>query len=225
MRGTRKSKNKFSLGDNFSVSVDDGHPLDIKIAEILEEKNIEAIFYIAIKNREGRPNLSKKDIVSLSKHFEIGGHAFNHVDLTKIPPKEAEKEIIVGKKALEDVLGRRIYSFCPPKGRYNKEVLKMVRKAGFTDCRTGRIVYFGKSDRSNFLWHPNLHLYPHRLTTDLIHCLKHFDYYSFRKRVRYLNRKHLELVEEFRKAKKHFHLWLHSWEVEERGLWPFLESL
>lgn len=221
----KKSKDELSLNGKFSVSVDDGHPLDIKMAEILEEKNIEAIFYIAIKNREGRANLSKKDVVSLSKRFEIGGHTFSHVDLTKISPKEAKEEIEAGKKALENMIGRKIYSFSPPKGKYNQKILKLVEKAGFSDCRTARIVYFGSPDRSNFLWYPNLHLYPHSLTTDLIHCLKHFDYHSFRKRVRYLDRKHLELVEEFGKEKKHFHLWLHSWEVEERGLWPFLESL
>jgi len=62
-----------------TFSIDDGHPLDLKIAEALARKKYKAIFYLPIKNSEGLPTLNKKQILFLSKHFEIGSHTYHHV--------------------------------------------------------------------------------------------------------------------------------------------------
>mgnify|MGYP001579327371 CR=1 FL=1 len=205
-------------------SIDDGHPLDLKVAEILAEKGYKAIFYIPIKNSEGRPTLNKKQILFLSKHFEIGSHTYNHVVLTGLPPKKIEKEIAGGKETLEDIIGKKVTSFCPPGGKYNREVLAITKKLGITDVRSARIVNFHKSTKSG-LWHPNLHLYPHPLIKDLINCGKYFDPLSFSLRLKYKNLKHLGLIRIFKRVKFSPHFWLHSWEIDKLGLWDMLNSL
>lgn len=204
--------------------IDDGHPLDLKVAKILAEKGYKAIFYIPIKNSEGLPTLNKKQILFLSKHFEIGSHTYNHVVLTGFPPKKIEKEIKEGKEAIEDIIGKKVTSFCPPRGKYNREVLEITKKLGITDVRSGRIVNFHKVSRAG-LWHPNLHLYPHSLTKDLINCLKYYDPLSFSLRLKYRKLKHLELIRVFKRVKYSPHFWLHSWEVDKEGLWDIVNTL
>ena len=41
----------------FSLSVDDGHPLDMRLAELLHKRGIPASFHIPIRNSEGHPVL------------------------------------------------------------------------------------------------------------------------------------------------------------------------
>ena len=207
-----------------TFSIDDGHPLDLKVAGILAKKGYKAIFYIPIKNSEGLPTLNKKQILFLSKHFEIGSHTYNHVVLTDLSPKKIEKEIVIGKEALEDIIGKKVTSFCPPRGKYNQEVLDIAEKLGITDVRSARIVNFHKSVKAG-LWHPNLHLYPHPLIKDLINCLKYLDPLSFSVRLEYRKLKHLELIKVFKKAKFSPHFWLHSWEIDKLGLWNIVNSL
>ena len=42
----------------FSMSVDDGHPLDLRMADLLHSHDIKATFYLPLANQEGAPVLS-----------------------------------------------------------------------------------------------------------------------------------------------------------------------
>lgn len=208
-----------------TVSVDDGHPFDLKVADILLKKGIKAIFYIPIKNKEGLPTLGKKEIRYLSNNFEIGGHTYNHIDLTSVPIDVAREQIISGKKELENIIGRRIASFCPPRGKFNKQILKIAKAAGFKDFRGVRRINFKKVDRSKFLWYPNLHIYPHSWLKDILECIINGDFYSLGKRFKYIKIEHLRLLDVFKKRNDPFYIWLHSWELEKFKLWKLIESL
>ena len=205
-----------------SVSIDDGHPLDLKAAEILAKKNIKTTFYIPIKNATGRPTLNKKQIKYLSQNpnFEIGGHTCNHVDLTKISLEKAEEEIRSGKEALEDIIGKKITTFAWPWGKYNKDLIGLAKKIGFLDCRSGAIINFKPINKKNLLWHPNLFVYPNSRMQDIRNAFKRGDIYSLILRLKYFNINHLDLVNLFQKINKPFHIWFHSWQIEELGLWP-----
>jgi peptidoglycan/xylan/chitin deacetylase (PgdA/CDA1 family) len=48
---------------------------------------------------------------------EIGSHALTHLDLTRQPPPEAEREIAGSGRALEERLGRPVTAFAYPFGR------------------------------------------------------------------------------------------------------------
>jgi len=210
-----------------SVSIDDGHPLDLKAAEILGKKNIHTTFYIPIKNSTGRPTLNRKQIKWLSEqpNFEIGGHTYNHIDLTKVPLNVAEEEMRSGKEALEDIIGKPVTTFAWPWGRYNSNLVKRARGIGFHNCRSAATlnlnVYGGKS----FLWHPNLHIYPHMRLRGMISGLIRGDVYTFVTRLKRIRHTYLEELEVLNLVGKPTHVWFHSWEIEELNMWSSIENL
>ena len=96
-----------------TTSWDDGLLLDRKIADLLLKFGLKGTFYVSPNNREFPKNklLTRTDIVSLSKNFEIGAHTLTHPALTEINADEAKKEIIKSKRYLEKITKKNIKSF------------------------------------------------------------------------------------------------------------------
>ena len=201
------------------TSWDDGSPYDLRLAELLDKYSIPGIFYIPITNPE-REVMTKSHIRQLSAKFEIGGHTYSHEDLTSVSLREAEREIVNGKKELENILGKKVDKFCYPKGMFNKDIKKLVKKAGFSGARTARIIFTGKNEEP-YEENPNLHVYNHMQITYLAHCIKNADLTTAFKVIS-LKRCHFTDV-----AKQlffpGFHIWGHSWELEEKKRWKDLE--
>ncbi len=210
---------------NITVSVDDGHPLDLKVAEMLAEKGIKATFYIPIKNREGRPTLKSSQIKRLSKEFDIGAHTYNHLDLTTVSEVVAKQEIVNGKKALQEIIGKEVSSFCPPRGKFNLRIIKIVKEAGFKNLRSSRIFNFARQNKKDFIINPNLHIYPHKMITVLKHCLKYTDLISITMRLKYARLNQFDFIEILKTNKQPFHIWFHSYEIEELKLWDLIRNL
>jgi len=82
-----------------TISIDDGHPTDLKTAELLDDVGLRATFYVPAANRE-RPILSRSAIKALSQRFEIGAHSMTHRRLTSLSLSEARHEITAGKEWL-----------------------------------------------------------------------------------------------------------------------------
>jgi peptidoglycan/xylan/chitin deacetylase (PgdA/CDA1 family) len=120
----------------FSMSVDDGHPLDLRMAALLQSHQIKATFYLPISNQEGWPVMSPAAIRELAQSFEIGSHTHSHRFLNTLPGAEAWREISDGKKQLQDCLGSEVEGFCYPGGRYHHLHRLQVRAAGFRYART-----------------------------------------------------------------------------------------
>ena len=116
------------------TSWDDGKKSDLWLVEKLLKYKLPAIFYIP-SNCE----LSKREIKNIAEHFEIGGHTETHQWLTRLTPKEAWFEIKDNKIWLENLLSREITSFAPPRGYYNKQIIKLIKKAGFKESRTVKV--------------------------------------------------------------------------------------
>ena len=67
----------------------------------------------------------------------IGSHTRSHVMLPETPPAEAEEEICVSKRELEDLLGREVAHFAYPFGGFDQAVRDMVARAGYRSaCST-----------------------------------------------------------------------------------------
>ena len=211
-----------------TTSWDDGHPLDFRIAELLNKYNLQGTFYIP-KTNEEHEVMSEIDIVSLSKEFEIGGHTMNHFRLESNTRSFHEHEIISSFKWLSELLHYGPISFCFPSGVYDKEVILTAKKAGYLLFRTVELLSIDHSKTqllktSLQLYHHNQftyfkHLVKRRRTKNLIqwlqsgsltHLLHLTDYY-------------LNIIE--KKGSGSFHLWGHSWEIEEYGLWQKLEEV
>ena len=74
--------------------------------------------------------LSEKEIVELSKHFEILSHGITHRFLT-YNQENSKEEILQSKKYLEQKIGKPIEIFCYPEGKNNKEVQDYCKNAGY----------------------------------------------------------------------------------------------
>ena len=102
-----------------TISVDDGHPTDLRTAELLHKHGIKATFYAPATNPE-RPVMSPNDLRRLSSSFEVGGHTLNHVSLPSLSRERAWSEIVDCKNWLEDLTGKTVTSFCYPKGKFDR---------------------------------------------------------------------------------------------------------
>jgi hypothetical protein len=210
-----------------TTSWDDGYPLDLRLRELLNKYGIKGTFYIPKFNPEN-PVMSGSEIRELAQDCEIGGHTYNHVKLTLVNHHKAKEEILSGKKYIEDLVGKSPKSFCFPGGRYNKQLLSEVIGAGYNFGRTTSL--FQTKISMNKLMHTTLQMYSHRRFTYLKHCLKRrflsplIDNKGFVRRQNFLQMVQLYL-EKIARQGGTFHLWGHSWEIQNNNSWSMLEQI
>lgn len=85
-------------------------------------------------------SLHRKDLVKM--RMEIGAHTVSHKNLTELSDYDMEREITFAKERLEHELNSNVFTFCYPRGRYDKRAIDIVKKAGFKGaCTTVRGYY------------------------------------------------------------------------------------
>jgi len=207
-----------------TTSWDDGHVLDLKLASLLKKYSIKGTFYIPPKNREFSQNqlLTDRQIIGLSKDFEIGGHTLTHPALTKVDLAEAEREILGGKQYLERLTGQKVISFSYPRGKHNLAIQNLVRKSGFLYART--------VERHKFSMPKNFYKSPTSL-----HAFKQYqDAFKIARFSRWRPIAFLENMNWENLAKRTFdnlgkgsvyHFWGHSWIIDRKNEWKKLENV
>jgi peptidoglycan/xylan/chitin deacetylase (PgdA/CDA1 family) len=119
-----------------TASFDDGHPLDLKVAEKLAARGMMATFYVAWNHPKG-PEIRVEDLRSLRKlGMEIGSHTFTHRMLTKRTRAEVVDELTRSKKVLEDALGEPVTSLSYPEGLFTSMIRSTVAECGYRLART-----------------------------------------------------------------------------------------
>lgn len=136
------------LKPSILLTFDDGYRDILKVSSFLKNEGIRpTIFLIGDPKKVDRVQLNNRkrlltmnDVKKLqSIKFDFGFHTNSHPDLLKILRKELNSEI-TKPKPLE--------YFAIPKGRYNREVINLVKSQGYRLCFTmndGQISQ--KSDR------------------------------------------------------------------------------
>jgi peptidoglycan/xylan/chitin deacetylase (PgdA/CDA1 family) len=213
-----------------TTSWDDGHPSDLRVADLLEKHGLKGTFYLPCTNSEGRPVMSSTEVAELGRRFEIGGHTKDHLSLTELSHHLAAGQILANKCSLEDILGHEVFGFAYVRGRYNRLVRDLVRKAGYRYARTAKslvstpgfdrfqvpttLQFFGHSKSvyfRNFLSQgPRF-----RRLAILAAVLAHDE----------LATRALQVVGVCTRLGGHFHLWGHSWELDDHDLWGELDRL
>ena len=211
----------------FTTSWDDGHPLDLRVAEVLAEYGCRGTFYVPRRNREGRSVLSRAELVLLDAQFEIGAHTFDHVRLTAVSAAEAEHQLGAIKAALEDELGHGIAGFCYPGGSHDARLRAQVRSQ-FRYARTIENFWFAVP-ADPFQLPVTLQLYPHARRTYLKNLARgHWTHRAggceLAVRSASLSSTLRALLDRAIALDGVFHLWGHSWELEQHGLWGELEA-
>ncbi|MGY6240269.1 polysaccharide deacetylase family protein (plasmid) [Burkholderia ambifaria] len=67
---------------------------------------------------------------------EIGAHTVNHTALSKLTPDLAWQEISDSKRQLEKIIDKEVESFCYPYGDFNKNIVELVSRSGFSNAAT-----------------------------------------------------------------------------------------
>jgi peptidoglycan/xylan/chitin deacetylase (PgdA/CDA1 family) len=216
-------------GKYVTISIDDGHPTDLRTVDLLNKYALQATFYIPGANEE-RTVLTPSQIKDIDQQFEVGGHTLHHKCLTRIPPQRALREVVDGKKALEDMLGHEVVSFCYPWGKFNSRAAGQVAEAGFLGARTCR--YFQNDFPKNpFCWDISTYANTYPAYVQIRHCLLEYNFTGaynyitkFKARVPWASQ-FICALEDVSRDGGIAHLYFHSWEIDQNGAWGDLEAL
>ena len=212
-----------------TTSWDDGHPSDFRVADLLAKYGLRGTFYVPqIAETE---TMTAARVRDLSAHFEVGGHTVNHVVLTETPDADARREIAESKSWLEDLTGRPCPMFCPPKGKYRRRHLDMVRAAGFAGIRTVESLSldFPRPTAGLMLMPTTVQAHPHVVGAFARNLARRA---AVRNLWLYLlHGRSTDWLKLARSLLTHavnrggvFHLWGHSWELDATGQWGRLED-
>ncbi len=208
-----------------TTSWDDGHPLDFKLAELLDKYNLKGTFYIPKANEE-HDVINEKEVEQLSKHFEIGGHTMSHVRLAKLSNQQLHYEINGCYSWLKNIVNINPVSFCFPGGVYNRHIMEHALKAGFKVLRTTELL--SVVPLKNSMMPTTIQLYEHERSTYFKHLIKRRKISSLVTWLKSFGEVKLGRMVEYylmQVGKKGgcLHIWGHSWEIEEHNLWEKLE--
>lgn len=186
-------------------SFDDGGIFDKKIASLLEKYGFTGTFYIPSVSE-----LSNNVIKQIAIKHEIGGHTETHsMDLKLLSYKDLVREIGNNRKYLQEMTGQPITKFCYPRGRYNENVIDVVKEIGFTEARTTQVF---KTDipEDPFKRDTTIHVYQRNEYKGVgwqIMARTMFD------------------IANGKGDKGYFHLWGHGLEINEYKNWNKFEKL
>lgn len=212
-----------------TISVDDGYPGDLKVADLLRKYGLQATFYVPAENPE-RPVITPAQIREVSQGFEIGSHTYRHAPLMFMSEEKAWAEIQDGKKWLEDVLGEAPIAFCYPRGKFGRRTPALVKKAGFLGARTS-LHHLCDFPADPFLWGITTQAHGHSKFIHVRHALLEGNFKGLRNFFA-IHKGATDWQEHFAYGLDYVeknggiaHLCLHSWETEEPGEWKKLESV
>jgi peptidoglycan-N-acetylglucosamine deacetylase len=212
-----------------TVSVDDGHPSDLRAADLLSMLDYSATFYVPARNAE-RAVMGIPGVQRLAESFELGAHTFNHVALPALDNETARREVNDGKAWLEDAISMPVKSFCYPRGKFNRRTVDLVVHAGFDGARTtmGNIV---TTPADVFLWGTTTQAFSHSRIIQARHAVIEANWIGVANYAR-ISRLATDWTTHFERGVSHVskhggiaHLWFHSWELDEYDQWSRLEQL
>ena len=214
-----------------TTSWDDGNPADMRVAEMLSRHGLTGTFYVPRSIETGV--MSSPQLRELAQNFEIGAHTLNHTFLTDVDLPKATDEIAGSKKWVEDSTGNPCPMFCPPAGRYKPQHLPIFKKSGFVGIRTVEFMSFDlpRSDKSGLLEMPTtMQAFPQPVRNYLKNLAKRHAWGNlWRYVVHGRSRDWVVLARNLldRAAQEGgvFHLWGHSWELEQTDQWSRLDQV
>lgn len=216
-----------------TTSWDDGHILDLRLADLLSRYGFKATFYVA--REYATPRLTESQMRDLATRHEIGAHTLTHPQLTQIAPEQARAEITGSRQWLEDVLGQPVTTFCYPRGDTNAQVKALAQAAGFRLARTVQAYSIARpADPMAVATTFQVYPFPRRPIRarnplrpyqPLWAALPH----AVRLRLgpgtlSQWTRVALATLERAIETDGVWHLWGHSWEIEQYDLWHALEE-
>ena len=212
-----------------TTSWDDGHPMDLRLAELLARYGLKGTFYIPVADPLV-PRMSRAQIREVARMgMEIGSHTQTHPRIHRLEEAAVLRELRESKAYLEDLLGLEVPAFCYPEGKFSNRNLALIDQAGYKLARTtvGFRTDLGFDPR---LMPVGLQFWRHSRRTLLQHALVQRNFRGAANWMRLWKGEHdperlaESMLQHIRKAGGVLHIWGHSWELEQGGLWLALEE-
>lgn len=186
-------------------SFDDYHALNLRVADILEKYKLTGTFFLETATPE-----SKDQAIELWKRGHIiGSHTLTHPsDMKAINLEEARTEVEASKRMIEDWTGDECLDFCYPRGRFNDDVVELVKRAGYKYARTTHVLKTETGDN------------PFKIPTT-IHVYDGREEYKGRRWDDMAN----FIFDDVQKHGGYFHLWGHAREIDRDHQWERLETM
>jgi peptidoglycan-N-acetylglucosamine deacetylase len=213
-----------------TTSWDDGHPCDLKLADMLASRGLPATFYVTSGSLGQAAALSAAELRGLANAgFEIGAHTVTHPLLTELTASQVMSEVVQCKDTLEEILGKEVCSFAYPKGRFNAGVVERVAQAGYR-CARGLRMLSLSCDFPAFDMPVTIQAYPHTWTRYARNLLRRGEVFALAKSsMNICSKSWVELGKVlFDRALREggaWHLLGHSWETEKLHGWNDLEEM
>jgi peptidoglycan/xylan/chitin deacetylase (PgdA/CDA1 family) len=211
----------------FTTSWDDGHPLDIRLAELLASHGCKGTFYVPSPS-SGMEVMTPAEIRRVQDlGMEIGAHTISHSALTQLDSPRVRQELLGGKEWLEDIVGSPVSAFCFPRGKFNSRVCRIVEQCGYRVART-TVAFRTDPDFQPSAMPVSFQFLPHPRTIHVRHGLREGNATGlFRWASRWSFESDLErlsagMMQHVSRSEGIVHIWGHSWELERYGLWPSL---
>jgi peptidoglycan/xylan/chitin deacetylase (PgdA/CDA1 family) len=212
-----------------TTSWDDGHPLDLRLAELLHKYGLPGTFYIPLDNQ--LPVLTPSQVRELSADFEVGAHTVHHCDLLTMPDDVTRVEITDCKSQLEQICGRPCTAFCFPKGHFRWNHVRDVRQAGYRTARTVELMSLEMPRMQDgvAMMPTTVQAAPAGFSKVARNSLKRLRPMNLIRHIRYGKSDWVAtaetVLEHVLSSGGVFHFWGHSWEVEQMGQWQNLERV
>lgn len=211
-----------------TTSWDDGHPLDERLHDLLSKHGIAATYYV--------PTSCFKPVMDgaalrrlVAAGAEIGGHTTTHRLLTTLDTPTALAEIRDNRIHLEQILGTAVPTFCYPGGYFSRRLMRVARAAGYARARTTMGL---RTDRGHdpYAIPVTVQAFPHGRAVHLRHAVKEANVSGIGSWLRLGAPSTVvdvatRAVQRIERDGGVFHLWGHSWELDECGLWPLLDQV
>lgn len=214
-----------------TTSWDDADPADTRIAELLHANALSGTFYVPMVGYNGRPILTTHQLRELADAgFEIGAHGLSHKTLLQLPPAQLRIEVADCKNILEQRIGTQISMFCYPNGQYDSRVLREVRLAGYQGARTCRMLSL-RFAGNPFELETTIQAFPHSGSAYLRNLAKARNVSGLLRYAIQLRRidgwlqMGKRLFDKVLLTGGVWHLYGHSWEIRDFGLWSQLREL
>ena len=197
-----------------TFSYDDGVVQDIRLMGIFDKYGMKGTFNIntggylpedAVRERYyGRLKLSEaKELYTNSGH-EVAVHSLTHPFLERLKTDEAVWEVLEDRKNIEKQYGVLARGMAYPYGRYNDDVVQILKWCGICYSRTVKATYNFRFPENWLTLHPTCH---HR-DPKLMELAKQF----------------VETKSRYSSDNWMFYVWGHSYEFDDKDNWNVIEE-
>ena len=118
-----------------SFSYDDARVEDRRMVGVLNAHGLKGSFNISPGRLGLTGFISRDEVKTLYTGHEIASHGYSHLHLTHLPPEKMRAELVDGRRALEDLLGRPVTGFASAYGGHTDATMAAMREAGFAYAR------------------------------------------------------------------------------------------